>query len=115
LSPANEGSDGRDPAASLLKSGMPGNDGICGRPCGKPVCGIGEMPIWGICGIGKGMPVPPGGVPSERHALIHASNNCCMPAAGVALFAPACGVCSFAESVLGEAEECGAAIPAFDR
>ena len=98
--------DGSDPAASLLKSGMPGNDGICG----KPICGI-----CGICGIWKGMPLPPGGVPSERHAFIQASNNCCMPAAGDAPLVPACCVCSVEESVLGEAEECDAAIPAFDR
>jgi hypothetical protein len=87
---------------------MPGNDGICGRP----ICGIGGIPI---CGIGKAAPLPPGGVPSERHAFIHTSNNCCMPAAGVAPLVPACCVCSVEESVLGEAEECDAAIPAFDR
>ncbi|MET3229377.1 UNVERIFIED_ORG: hypothetical protein ABIC54_001551 [Burkholderia sp. 1263] len=101
LRPANEGIDGIVPAASLLKSGMPGKDGICGMD--------------GIGGTAKGVPFAPGAAPSERHAFIHALNNCCMPAAGAAPLVPACCVFSFGESVLGEAEECDAAIPAFDR
>jgi hypothetical protein len=51
------------------------------------------------------MPLPPGDVPSERHAFIHVSNNCCMPTGADAPLVPACCVRSFEESVLGEAEE----------
>ena len=66
----------------------------------------------GICGTENGAPVAPDGAPSERHAFIQASIICCMPALGAAPLVPAC-VLSVEESVLGEAEECDAAMPAF--
>jgi hypothetical protein len=57
--------------------------------------------IEGICGIWNAAPTPAAGTPSERHALIQASNNCCAPA-GPAL----AWVRSVVESVLEEVEEC---------
>ena len=100
-------------AAALAKSGNDANEGI-----------------WGICGIGNGVPfapkfapdqnmpgiVPSGlcaGLPSERHAFIQVSNICCIPAVAVS---PCCCVASDEVSVREEVEErFDAAIPAFDR